>query len=192
MGPPPTAPPGHPPPGVAPSPQPTFRPTPPPPGVVPPGAAPVAAPLVPGPAPVAAPAPAPAPAPAAPPPQPAATIQTADTSNVAAELRPVVASLMRIFNETSAAVAGPQGNPAKRREVDTNSKKLGALFVRLNSGDVSPSVASKLLQLCSALDARDYASALRVQVELTTKDWDECSVWLTALKSLIKLRQMLG
>jgi len=30
------------------------------------------------------------------------------------------------------------------------------------------------------------------QVELTTKDWDECSLWLTALKSLIKMRQLLG
>ena len=33
---------------------------------------------------------------------------------------------------------------------------------------------------------------LFVQVSLTTSDWDECSSWLTALKRLIKARQMLG
>ena len=31
-----------------------------------------------------------------------------------------------------------------------------------------------------------------LQVGLTTNDWDECSAWLTALKRLIKARQMLG
>lgn len=30
------------------------------------------------------------------------------------------------------------------------------------------------------------------QVELTTSDWDECGTWLTALKRLIKVRQMAG
>jgi protein transport protein SEC31 len=29
-------------------------------------------------------------------------------------------------------------------------------------------------------------------VELTTSDWDECGTWLTALKRLIKVRQMAG
>lgn len=33
---------------------------------------------------------------------------------------------------------------------------------------------------------------LCVQISLTTSDWDECSTWLTALKRLIKARQMLG
>jgi protein transport protein SEC31 len=28
-------------------------------------------------------------------------------------------------------------------------------------------------------------------VSLTASDWDECSVWLTALKRLLKARQML-
>jgi protein transport protein SEC31 len=30
------------------------------------------------------------------------------------------------------------------------------------------------------------------QVELTASDWDECGVWLTAVKRLIKIRQMMG
>jgi len=50
----------------------------------------------------------------------------------------------------------------------------------------------KLQQLCAALDAGDFGSAGHVQVMLTTSDWDECSSWLTALKRLIKVRQMGG
>lgn len=30
------------------------------------------------------------------------------------------------------------------------------------------------------------------QVELTASDWDECGMWLTALKRLIKIRQTMG
>ena len=37
-----------------------------------------------------------------------------------------------------------------------------------------------------------YVACLALQVSLTTSDWDECSSWLTALKRLIKARQMLG
>lgn len=75
----------------------------------------------------------------------------------------MVGTLSRIFSEASGAMAGPQGNPAKRRELEANSKKLGALFVRLNARDVSASVGAKLVQLCAALDNRDYAAALRIQ-----------------------------
>jgi protein transport protein SEC31 len=121
--------------------------------------------------------------------------------------------------------------------MDDNSKRLGALLWRLNEGGVSPHVAAKLLQLCAALDAGNYAGAAQIQargapggragpakrvcaasggawrtaaapwahmspyttlpspprqVELTTSDWDECGTWLTALKRLIKVRQMAG
>ncbi|XP_020519257.1 protein transport protein SEC31 homolog B isoform X2 [Amborella trichopoda] len=124
-------------------------------------------------------------APQAPPP----TVQTVDTSNVAAELRPVIATLTRLYNETSEALGGARANPVKKREIEDNSRKIGALFAKLNTGDISPNAASKLGQLCQALDSGDYASALHIQVLLTTSDWDECNFWLAALKRMIKTRQ---
>ncbi|CAM6099177.1 unnamed protein product [Calypogeia fissa] len=130
------------------------------------------------------------PAPVAPP-APAPTVQNVDISNVSAELKPVVATLTRLYNETSEAFGGSRAVPAKRREIDNNSKKLGALFLKLNTADISANASSKLIQLCQALDVGDYASALQIQVDLTTSDWDECSVWLTALKQMIKVRQAL-
>ncbi|CAN8280575.1 unnamed protein product [Cochlearia groenlandica] len=126
-----------------------------------------------------------APTPAAPPP----TVQTADTSNVPAHQKAVIGTLTRLFNETSEALGGARANPAKKREIEDNSKKLGALFVKLNSGDISKNAADKLAQLCQALDSHDFGSALQIQVLLTTSEWDECNFWLATLKRMIKARQ---
>ncbi|XP_042006903.1 protein transport protein SEC31 homolog B-like isoform X1 [Salvia splendens] len=125
--------------------------------------------------------------PAAPPP----TVQTVDTSNVPAQQKPVIATLTRLFNETSEALGGSRANPAKKREIEDNSKKLGALFAKLNSGDISKNAAEKLVQLCHALDNGDFSTALQIQVILTTSDWDECNFWLATLKRMIKTRQNL-
>ncbi|XP_016538857.2 protein transport protein SEC31 homolog B isoform X1 [Capsicum annuum] len=124
-------------------------------------------------------------APAAPPP----TVQTVDTSNVPAQQKPVIATLTRLFNETSEALGGSRANPAKKREIEDNSKKLGALFAKLNCGDISKNAAEKLVQLCQALDNGDFSTALQIQVLLTTSDWDECNFWLATLKRMIKIRQ---
>ncbi|KAL5703467.1 hypothetical protein ACHQM5_028555 [Ranunculus cassubicifolius] len=117
---------------------------------------------------------------AAPPP----TIQTVDTSNVPAGQRGVIATLTRLFNETSMNVTA-----AKKREVEDNSRKIGMLFAKLNSGDISKNAGDKLVQLCQAIDAGDFATAIQLQVNMTTSDWDECNFWLTALKRMIKLKQ---
>lgn len=127
----------------------------------------------------------PAAAPAAPPP----TVQTADTSKVPAQQMPIVISLTRLFNETSEALGGSRANPAKKREIEDNSKRLGGLFAKLNSGDISKNASDKLLQLCQALDNGDFGTALQIQVHLTTTEWDECQSWLGSLKRMIKTKQ---
>ncbi|XP_012065636.2 protein transport protein SEC31 homolog B [Jatropha curcas] len=130
----------------------------------------------------------PAVAPAAPPP----TVQTVDTSNVPAHHRPVVSTLTRLFNETSEALGGSRANPARKREIEDNSRKIGALFAKLNSGDISKNASDKLVQLCQALDKNDFSTALQIQVLLTTSEWDECNFWLATLKRMIKTRQGAG
>ncbi|MBA0820378.1 hypothetical protein Gohar_027816, partial [Gossypium harknessii] len=127
----------------------------------------------------------PAATPAAPPP----TVQTADTSNVPAHQKPVITTLTRLFNETSQALGGARANPVKKREIEDNSKKIGALFAKLNSGDISKNASDKLIQLCQALDNNDFGTALQIQVLLTTSEWDECNFWLATLKRMIKTRQ---
>lgn len=123
--------------------------------------------------------------PAAPPP----TVQTVDTSNVPVHQKPVIGTLTRLFNETSEALGGLRANPAKKREIEDNSRKLGALFAKLNNGDISKNASDKLVQLCQALDNGDFSTALQIQVLLTTSEWDECNFWLATLKRMIKTRQ---
>ncbi|GLC43098.1 hypothetical protein PLESTF_001202800 [Pleodorina starrii] len=127
--------------------------------------------------------------PSAPPPPPGPptniSIATADTSAVPAELRPVVTSLTNLYN----ACLPLANNPAKKREMDDNTKKIGMLFWKLNAGEVSASVVPKLQQLCAAIDGGDWHSANHIQVQMTTTDWDECGFWLSAVKRMIKLRQ---
>lgn len=81
-----------------------------------------------------------------------------------AQQKPVIATLTRLFNETTEALGGSRANPAKKREIEDNSKKLGALFAKLNSGDISKNAAEKLVQLCQALDNGDFGTALQIQV----------------------------
>ena len=76
----------------------------------------------------------------------------------------VIATLTRLFNETSEALGGSRANPAKKREIEDNSRKLGALFAKLNSGDISKNASDKLVQLCQALDGGDFSTALQIQV----------------------------
>ena len=140
-------------------------------------------------------APEPAPAPPPPPPPPAAhvppasvSVESVGTSEVSPEARPVVQSLSALY---AACVAAAAGSAGKKRELDDSSRRLGALFWRLNRRDVSPSVTAKLLQLCAALDRGDYPAAAQLQVQLTSSDWDECSTWLPALKRLVKTRAAL-
>ncbi|EPS70158.1 hypothetical protein M569_04603, partial [Genlisea aurea] len=121
--------------------------------------------------------------PAAPPP----SVQTVDTSNVPAEQKPVIATLTRLFNETSEALGGAGAtNPAKKREIEDNSKRLGSLFAKLNSGDISKSVAEKLMRLCRALDVGDSSTVHQIQVDLAANEWDECNFWLSTLKRMTK------
>lgn len=123
------------------------------------------------------------------PPAPPPTIHTVDTSNVPVHQKPVIGTLTRLFNETSEVLGGSHANAAKKREIEDNSRKLGALFLKLNSGDISKNASEKLVQLCQALDSGDYGTALQIQVLLTTSEWDECNFWLATLKRMIKTRQ---
>ncbi|CAN0863670.1 Protein transport protein SEC31 homolog B [Linum grandiflorum] len=125
-------------------------------------------------------------------PAPPPTVQTVDTSKVPAHHKQVVATLTRLFNETSEVLGGSRAMGAKKREIEDNSKKIGALFAKLNSGDISKNASDKLIQLCQALEKGDFITALQIQVLLTTSEWDECNFWLATLKRMIKTRQVAG
>lgn len=83
---------------------------------------------------------------------------------VSDELRPVIGTLTKLYEDTSRALGAPNAVAARKREIDDNSKRIGALFAKLNNADISPNAASKLVQLCQALDKGDISAALHIQV----------------------------
>ncbi|XP_076887936.1 protein transport protein SEC31 homolog B-like isoform X1 [Bidens hawaiensis] len=99
---------------------------------------------------------------------PPPTVQTADVSNVPAQQKPVIGTLTRLFNETSEALGGSRVVPAKKREIDDNSKKIGALFAKLNNNDISINASEKLIQLCQALDQGDFPAAPKSRYRFVT------------------------
>ena len=79
--------------------------------------------------------------------------------------------------------------PAKKREMDDNSKRLASLLYKMNEGEVTPGVVEALQQMGQALAGRDLALASKIQIKLSTTDWNECSNWLQAIRRLLKVRQ---
>jgi hypothetical protein len=50
--------------------------------------------------------------------------------------KPVIATLTRLSNEKS-KLGGSRANPANKRKIEVNSRKSGASFAKLNSGDLA-------------------------------------------------------
>ena len=54
----------------------------------------------------------------------------------------------------------------RKREADDNSRKVGALFWRMNAGELKPEVLDKLRTLVSAIQSGNAQEAASIQVSL--------------------------
>ena len=70
----------------------------------------------------------------------------------------MVKTLRSVYDRCAVVAQGP-----KKRELDDTSRRLGTLFWRLANNDISPGVKASLRELCAALDARDFPTALHKQ-----------------------------
>ncbi|CAK0881855.1 unnamed protein product [Prorocentrum cordatum] len=61
------------------------------------------------------------------------------------------------------------GNAKKREDI---AKRLEILYSRLSSGQMKNSTSQKVLQLVKAIEAQDYATAGRLQADLSSNDWE--------------------
>jgi len=77
------------------------------------------------------------------------------------------------------------GNQKKREDI---AKRLEDLYSKLQTGQIKPQAAQKVLTLVKAIEAQDYPSANKVQLELCTCDWDQNKNWLMGMKRLIPQR----
>lgn len=68
---------------------------------------------------------------------------------------------------------------------DDIAKRLEELYSKLQQGHLATATSQKVLALVSAMEQQDYATANKVQVELSTTDWEKNKTWLMGLKRLV-------
>merc|ERR1719221_544186 len=77
------------------------------------------------------------------------------------------------------------GNAKKREDI---AKRLEVLYSRLSNGGMKTSTSQKVLQLVKAIEAQDYATAGRLQADLSSNDWEANREWITGLQRLVPQR----
>jgi protein transport protein SEC31 len=79
-------------------------------------------------------------------------------------------------------VSSQDGNARKREDI---SKRLDELYNKLQYGYVGTPTSQKVMQLVRAVEQQDFVSANKIQVELSTADWDKNKNWLMGVKRLL-------
>ena len=135
---------------------------------------PVGPPPATGPPPAARPTPTPPPARAAP---PKAKYPPGDRSHIPASAQ----RLVEVFDRDMQRVASKA--PASfAPQVKDTQKRLGLLFDDLNNQLlVKPDTIEDLSRLAAALEARDYDTAHKLQVEIQRDKTEECGNWMVSL-----------
>ncbi|KAI1084459.1 hypothetical protein F5B20DRAFT_524949 [Whalleya microplaca] len=76
-------------------------------------------------------------------------------------------------------------------QVKDTQKRLGLLFDHLNNEElVKPDTVEELGKLALALEAKDYAEAHRLQVEIQRDKTEECGNWMVGVKRLVQMSKV--
>lgn len=74
---------------------------------------------------------------------------------------------------------------AEQRKRDDIAKRLEELYSKLGAGGIKNNASQKVMQMVKAIEAQDFASAQKMQLELFTMDWDQNKNWLQGVKRLM-------
>ncbi|PHH93175.1 hypothetical protein CDD83_10724 [Cordyceps sp. RAO-2017] len=133
-------------------------------------------------APMGVPTPTPPPPKAAAPP-PQAKHPLGDRSHIppnAQQLVDILSQDMQRVASKAPATFAPQ--------VKDTQKRLNLLFDHLNNEElVQPATIDQLSQLAGAIQAKDYATAQRLQLEIQRDKTEECGNWMVGVKRLISM-----
>lgn len=85
---------------------------------------------------------------------------------------------MEIFSQDMQRVASKAPTTFAPQVKDTQ-KRLNLLFDHLNNEElVRPATVGQLSQLAEAMQAKDYATAQRIQADIQREKMDECGNWM--------------
>lgn len=79
--------------------------------------------------------------------------------------------------------ASAQDGNAKKR--DDIAKRLDELYAKLAAGHMKTEASQKVLHLVKCVEAQDYNSANKAQLDLSTMDWEQNKNWIMGVKRLI-------
>ncbi len=89
--------------------------------------------------------------------------------------------MVSIFTTDMQRVAG-KAPPSFAAQVKDTQKRLNILFDHLNNEDLlKPDTIDRLGALAQALQAKDYDTASRMQVDIQREKLDECGNWMVSL-----------
>jgi protein transport protein SEC31 len=91
--------------------------------------------------------------------------------------------MVSIFSNDMQRVAG-KAPPSFAAQVKDTQKRLNILFDHLNNEDLlKPDTIERLSALAQALQAKDYDSAARMQVDIQREKLEECGNWMVRLQA---------
>ncbi|ETS06603.1 transport protein [Trichoderma reesei RUT C-30] len=116
-------------------------------------------------------------------PPPAAKHPPGDRSHIP----PHAQQLVDILSSDMQRVAS-KAPPTFAPQVKDTQKRLNILFDHLNNEElVQASTIEQLTQLAIAMQAKDYATAQRLQMEINRDKTEECGNWMVGVKRLISM-----
>jgi len=76
-------------------------------------------------------------------------------------------------------------NDPNRKRYDDVLKRLTELYEKIQMGGLSASISAKLMDLCRAIEHKDFPTALKTQVDLSNVGWAENKNWLQGVKRIL-------
>ena len=92
-----------------------------------------------------------------------------------------ISAIQRTFNGLLERCA-QDGN---RKKWEDTGRKLGELYDKLATGQISQESTFKVKDLVGCIDRGDFANASRIRVELSATDWERNRTWLFAVQLLL-------
>ena len=103
-----------------------------------------------------------------------------DRSHIADGHKPILETLTRELSRLKSVTP-----PTQKRMVDDTERRINLLLDHLNCGTLDAKIVQGLLQLCSAMDARNQQAALNLHLQLATSASGDVTAALVGVKMLI-------
>ncbi|KAG7359849.1 WD40 repeat-containing protein [Nitzschia inconspicua] len=99
------------------------------------------------------------------------------------EYQPISDTLLSLID----ALKGGQLSASDRRQLSEAEKGVAIFVKRLARGDISDSIADKMLAMTTALSSYDWTGAGSIQTALVSQEWRTHKEWLKGVKALVLL-----